>query len=392
MGHHTSCDSGDWAIGHGEHHSSSKAALFRFRARNLDTIGLLWRYMTTAVRVATVIPTWQEVAHIERCLTSLIEQTYASENHQIIVVDGGSTDGTVEVIEKMIQISLDCDGPEIHLLNNPSRFVPHARNIAQEYLDQDVDFILEMIGHAWVPKNHLEIRIERFFSIESEHNIRLGGLGAKVVKSDLKMKSVGHWIESALSCKLGGSGQFARFSKESPTRTPPFTLYRREAIDSVGGWNENFITTQDSELNLRLIRNGWPLWRTPETYIHMAKRTSVKQWLRMGYRYGFWRMKHVIDARTRMRFTELLPWFGLSLVAGLAIDGQSAYLIPNFAWPIVAYFLTLLGIGLDEARRGRDLSAIIGVPFMLFLLHSSFSVGLLGGIFGNAKPSRDRFD
>ena len=345
----------------------------------------------TAVRVATVIPTWQEVEHIERCLTSLIEQTYPAEYHQIIVVDGGSTDGTIEIVKRMIQHSIDCHGPEIHLLNNPSRFVPHARNIAQAYLDPDVEFVLEMIGHAWVPKDHLEVRIERFFSIEETQNIRLGGLGAKVVKSDIELNSVGCWIESALSCSLGGSGQFARFSKESPTRTPPFTLYRREALDSIGGWNENFITTQDSELNLRLIRNGWPLWRTPETYLHMAKRTTVKQWWRMGYRYGFWRMKHVIDAHARMRITELLPWLGLSAVIGLAIDGQSTYLIPNFAWPIAIYLLTLFTIGLDESRRAKKLSSIIGVPLMLFLLHCSFSAGLIGGIFGKAQPPRDRF-
>ena len=340
--------------------------------------------------VATVIPTWQEAEHIERCLRSLIDQTYPSHLHQILVLDGGSTDGTIPIVERLIEESKTNGGPRITLLENPFKFVPHARNMALEFLDSDVEFILEMIGHAWLPPDHLEIRMSRLHSIESDIGTKLGGLGAIVRKSDLPLSQVGKWIESTLSCRLGGSGQFARFSKEGPTKIPPFTLYRREAIEDVGGWNEHFLTTQDSEINLRLIQNGWPLWRSPATFVRMAKRTTVKQWWKMGYRYGFWRMKHVIDAKSRMRIGEFLPWIGLSLVAGLAIDGQSTFILPNFIWPILAYASALLLVGIDEAFQEKDTSMVAGVPYMLMILHTSFSVGLLAGIFRQGKPPNDR--
>ena len=340
--------------------------------------------------VATVIPTWQEAEHIERCLRSLMEQTYPSELHQIVVLDGGSTDGTIPIVERLIEESASNGGPRITLLDNPFKFVSHARNMALEFIDSDVEFILEMIGHAWVPPDHLEIRISRLQSIESQIGKKLGGLGTIVRKSDLPLSRVGNWIESALVCRLGGSGQFARFSKEGPTKIPPFTLYRREAVEDVGGWNEQFITTQDSEINLRLIQNGWPLWRTPETFVRMAKRTTVKQWWRMGYRYGFWRTKHIIDAKSRMRIGEFLPWIGLCLVLGLAIDGQSSFLIPNFLWPILAYFTVLLLVGIDEAIKEKEKSMVVGIPYLLMLLHTSFSVGLLAGIFRQGKPPNDR--
>ena len=191
---------------------------------------------------------------------------------------------------------------------------------------------------------------------------------------------------------MGGSGQFARFSKEGPTKIPPFTLYRREAVEDVGGWNEEFITTQDSEINLRLIANGWPLWRTPVTHVRMAKRTTVKQWWRMGYRYGFWRMKHVIDAKSRMRIGEFLPWIGLLTVLGFAIDGQSSFYLPNFLWPIIAYLGTLFLVGANESRISKESSMLWGVPYLLILLHTSFSIGLLAGIFRPGKPPNDRVE
>jgi glycosyltransferase involved in cell wall biosynthesis len=367
-----------------------KGTFSRFRARNLDTHGMMPPNMEPTPIVATIIPTWQEVAHIERCLRSFMEQTYPTNSHQILVIDGGSTDGTIEIVERLAKESRDTDGPEIILLENPDRFVPHARNLALEYFRQDTEFILEMIGHAWVPPEHIAVRVERMLAIEAQIGRKLGGLGSIVIESDLPLQKVGMWVEAALSCPLGGSGQFARFKKEGPTKIPPFTLYRREAIESVGGWNEGFITTQDSEINLRLIANGWPLWRTPRTHVRMAKRTTIGKWWKMGYRYGFWRTKHVLEAKSRIRIGEYLPWVGLALIIGLAIDGQSTLNVPNFMWPVIAYTLTLLAVGVSEARRARKVSMFYGVPMLLFLLHSSFSIGLLVGLFGSGKPPSDR--
>ncbi len=346
--------------------------------------------MESAPGVATIIPIWQEEEHIERCLRSFITQTYPADSHQILVIDGGSTDGTVDIVKKLAKESRDMGGPEITLLHNEDRFVPHARNLALEYLREDIDYILEMIGHAWVSAEHIELRVERMQAIESQIGRKLGGLGSIVIESDLPLQKVGKWVEAALACPLGGSGQFARFKKEGPTKIPPFTLYRREAIESVGGWNEGYITTQDSEINLRLIGNGWPLWRTPLTSVRMAKRTTIDKWWKMGQRYGFWRMKHLLDNKSRIRVGEFLPWIGLSLVIGLAIDGQSTLEVPNFLWPILTYALTLFVVGASEAKRASESSMLYGVPLLLLLLHISFSVGLITGLFRPTKASNDR--
>ncbi len=321
-----------------------------------------------------------------------MEQTYPSHSHRILVLDGGSTDGTIDIVQRLAEESESSGGPQISLIHNPFKFVPHARNLALDHMGQEVDFILEMIGHAWVAPDHIAVRVARFHAIEGQLGSRLGGLGARVIGSDLPLGKVESWIEASLTSPLGGSGQFARFSKEGPTKIPPFTLYRREAVEDVGGWNEEFITTQDSEINLRLIANGWPLWRTPETHVRMAKRTTVKQWWRMGYRYGFWRMKHVIDAKSRMRIGEFLPWIGLLTVLGFAIDGQSSFYLPNFLWPIIAYLGTLFLVGANESRISKESSMLWGVPYLLILLHTSFSIGLLAGIFRPGKPPNDRVE
>ena len=52
--------------------------------------------------LATVIPVLNEERFIERCLKSLLNQTLPASQHMILVLDGGSQDGTVAVIERLI--------------------------------------------------------------------------------------------------------------------------------------------------------------------------------------------------------------------------------------------------------------------------------------------------
>ena len=46
--------------------------------------------------VTVIVPVWNDIAGIERCLTSLQRQSYPASRLQLIVVDNGSTDGSYE--------------------------------------------------------------------------------------------------------------------------------------------------------------------------------------------------------------------------------------------------------------------------------------------------------
>ncbi|MFP3160540.1 MAG: glycosyltransferase, partial [Vulcanisaeta sp.] len=53
-------------------------------------------------RVSVVIPTYNEARVIYQRLDNIAEQDYPRDRLEIIVVDGGSTDGTTDLVKKWI--------------------------------------------------------------------------------------------------------------------------------------------------------------------------------------------------------------------------------------------------------------------------------------------------
>jgi hypothetical protein len=105
----------------------------------------------------------------------------------------------------------------------------------------------------------------------------------------------------------------------------------------------------------------------------------------MGHRYGFWRTKTVLRHPKRISLREYAPWFGLVLSMAL-------FVLPSEYWPIpaVLYGVVLLLEALRSSICGRRLSHLVGIPICLFMLHTSFSIGLLDGLIRKGKASSDR--
>ena len=336
--------------------------------------------------LATVIPVLNEERFIERCLKSLLNQSLPASQHMILVLDGGSQDGTVAAVERLISEHQGEAWPRLVLEMNPQRTVPHARNLALTMLPESVEFMVEMIGHATVDADHLEQRLLAWNACEAEVQERLAGVGVRVAEDGHERTRIGDWVEGALASPLGRSGgQFSQFTKAEPTNVPAFVMHRREALSAVGGWDEAFITSQDSDLSMRLLKAGYHLYRHPATTVKMHKRSGLKQWWKMGHRYGFWRTKVLLKHPKRAKWQEFLPLAGLLLSA--VLFGLSS---PWALFPLLLYGLALMAGGALEALRQRRPSSLLGVPFCLLMLHTSFSLGLVDGLLRKGRLPNDR--
>ena len=92
-------------------------------------------------RVSVVIPTYNEARVIHQRLDNIAEQDYPRDGLEIIVVDGGSTDGTTDLVKKWIGEHGDV---KVKVIEEGGRFgKAHALNTALRYAVGDVVVIAD---------------------------------------------------------------------------------------------------------------------------------------------------------------------------------------------------------------------------------------------------------
>ena len=67
--------------------------------------------------VTVAMPCRNEAGFIEACLRSVQAQTYPRERIEILVADGGSTDGTLEILARLAN-----EDARIRVIDNPQRY------------------------------------------------------------------------------------------------------------------------------------------------------------------------------------------------------------------------------------------------------------------------------
>lgn len=81
--------------------------------------------------VSIIIPAYNAISRLQQCLQSCLNQTYP--NLEIILVDNGSTDDTVQIAQTILQKS----NRPFHILHCPQRGANHARNFGLAHAQGD---------------------------------------------------------------------------------------------------------------------------------------------------------------------------------------------------------------------------------------------------------------
>lgn len=276
------------------------------------------------MRVSVIVPLYNEERYIDIFLNSLINQSYPRDDMEWILVDGCSTDKTVDVIKKYAN-----DYP-IVLLHNKNKKAPYALNIAIEHAKGE--YIIRLDAHASFPPNYIEKCVHYLDTTDADN---VGGIA--------ETKSIGFMgnaIAKMVSTKFGvGSSSFRVGDGNKYVDTVPFGAFRREVFEKVGLFNTSLIRSEDNDMNSRIRQNGGKIWLAEDVKFEYYCRDTIKGILKMGLQNGnalFFTLRQNIGA---MSIRHMIPF---CFLMSLLVLPLLCIFLPLFkfffAFEMLAYF------------------------------------------------------
>jgi cellulose synthase/poly-beta-1,6-N-acetylglucosamine synthase-like glycosyltransferase len=311
--------------------------------------------------VSVVIPARDEQSAIERAVRSVQRQSYA--NLQIIVVDGGSVDRTVELVKAMA-----AEDARVEILHNPAGIIPRSLNLALGAARGT--WLVRVDAHATVPATYVERIVEHFRSGD------WGGVGGR--KDGVGTGPVGEAIAAAMASRFGvGNSAYHYATEPAEAEHIPFGAYPVALARELGGWDERLRVNQDFEFDFRVRQAGHKLLLDPDLSISWESRQSIGTLYSQYLRYGRGKAKvaglHPSSVRARHLTAPML-------VATLAAALLSARRRPSLAALLTAPYVA--GVGLASIRTAPRVSpqARPFLPLSFVAMHVGWGLGFWRGL------------
>lgn len=320
--------------------------------------------------VTALIVARNEEVYIERAMMSLVNQTYPKERYEIVVIDGESTDNTVEIIRTIIR-KYRTPTFDIRIMNNPNHSLASGWNIGIQ--NSKGEYTVRIDAHAEAAESFIEKSVETILKVHDA--ICVGGkLLTKSLEGDNDV------ISKVLSSPFGvGNSSFRVSETAGYADTAVYGLYKKDVFRRVGYFNEQYIRNQDIELHSRIRAIGGKFYFNPVIQCIYYSRNTVKKMIKQAFGNGKWNMVLIKNHSSAVRLRHLVPFvFVLFLI--ITLFGG---FVKSFLWwagmGVVALHL-VMGL-IAGINKTHTVSEIIKMPFLFFLLHVSYGTGYLVGLF-----------
>ncbi len=324
--------------------------------------------------MTVVLPVRNEARFIEQTLEMMVRQDYPADRFELIVVDGMSTDGTRNAVERFMRTHA---GFHIRLLENPGLLSSRARNIGVRAAQGKLIGVID--GHVYIPNDKL------FVAMENAREQKQALCLARPAPLDVPGLPPGtaFWIAVARKTWLGHSRSSYIYSSYEGFVDPMSSgfAYDRSVFESVGYFDESFDAAEDVEFHYRLKVAGIQAYTSPELVIYSFPRSSYLGLFQQQVRYGVGRARLVRKHAGAFSLETPVPAliflaFGLApLVLGL--PGFPSLIRIAYAVMIALYWTILLIAGLAEVRKLKRIMPAIPVAFAIWITHMGLGWGFL---------------
>jgi glycosyltransferase involved in cell wall biosynthesis len=320
--------------------------------------------------VSAIVPCLNEERFISACLDSIIANDYPKDRMEILVVDGGSSDKTKDIIK--IYASKNS---YLKLLDNPRKITPAAMNVGIK--NSKGEIIIKMDAHSLYQKDYISKCVSHMLESGAEN---VGGILKTIpFANDLPSEA----IAICLSHPFGAGMSDFRTGSGGPQKTDAvaFGCYKKKTLESVGGFNENLAKTEDLELNSRIKKAGGEIMLFPDivAYYYPTSNT-LKKFFRHNFSDGFWLTYPIKFNFFALSLKRLIPAFFVFFLSAFLLLSPLSFLARLFVDFILGsyLFLSLLFSAQIAVRKGAKY--FFAMPAVFVCRHVGYGAGSLWGL------------
>ena len=313
------------------------------------------------------VPVRNEAKFIEDTIVQLLAQDYPKDRYEIIVADGMSDDGTLDIVRHIANIH-----PQVILKENPKRLSSAGRNIGFKTGRGDIFVVID--GHCYIPTNQLFKNIVACFEKSGADCLARPQLLDPPHISDFQKA-----VALARASRIGHGEDSLIYSDYEGFVSPVShgAIYKREVFEKIGHVDESFDACEDVEFNYRVEKSGLKTYMSPKLTVKYYPRESLSDLFKQMVRYGKGRFQLLKKHPGTLSFNLLVP---IVFVLGIAVSpimgtlSAMSLISLVIGYGIYTIIILLASLSISVKRGSRFFRYLIPI---FFSIHFGLGFGFL---------------
>ena len=278
--------------------------------------------------VVVVVPAFNEEQHVARTVQAALDLRWPQV--RVLVVDDGSTDGTVAAVEALADPRVEV----VRLGRNGGKAA--ALNVALAMVDNEL--VLQLDADSHPERDVLEWLVPQMFRHDD----------VAAVTANPRVSDTSSLLGALQACEFSGTVSALRRGQAAWGRVCTMsgicTLLRREVVLAAGGFDSR-MHAEDIEMSWRLQTTGWRVTYEPEALVGMQVPTTLGAWWRQRTRWSAGLVEALRTHRRAVAQRENRTLWPLTLEAVLSV-----------LWCHALYLVTVLYLALLPVALRSDVA------------------------------------
>nr|WP_256469705.1 MULTISPECIES: glycosyltransferase family 2 protein [unclassified Bradyrhizobium] len=310
-----------------------------------------------------VIPVLNEASHIETVVRNLARDSLL-EDRTIVVADGGSTDGTPDIVRALAS---EIDG--VNLLHNPQRLQSAGVNLAVQVYGTGAQALVRCDAHCEYPAHYVSSLLKTLDERKSD---------SVVVPMDSRgdgcLQKAVAWVSDT---KVGSGGSAHRGGTQSGfVDHGHHAAMTVDAFRRAGGYDETFTHNEDAEFDCRLRAIGGRIFLDSDIRLSYRPRSGFVSLAKQYFNYGRGRSRTVRRHPGSLRLRQfLVPTHVALTVCAILLSP----LVPALLALPAAYLAILALTAVMIAGKHRSICGLLALPAAV-VMHFAWALGFFWGI------------